>query len=34
VSRAKFGMDAHRVAVQDRVELRFEVLLDDTGMAP
>lgn len=34
VSRAKFGMDAHRVAVQDRVELRFEVMLADTGTAP
>lgn len=34
VSRAKFGMDAHRVAVQDRVELRFEVLLAEADMAP
>lgn len=34
VSRAKFGMDAHRVAVQDRVELRFEVMLADPDGAP
>lgn len=34
VSRALFGMDAHRVAVQDRVELRFEVLLADLDGAP
>lgn len=32
VSRAKFGMDAHRVAVQDRVELRFEVLLAEVDV--
>lgn len=34
VSRSSFGMDAHRVAVQDRVELRFEVMLADTPEAP
>lgn len=34
VSRAEFGMDAHRVAVQDRVELRFDVLLAEPEEAP
>lgn len=34
VSRAEFGMDAHRVAVQDRVELSFEVMLADPDVRP
>jgi|GEM_PF-620550 len=34
VSRAMFGMDAHRMAVQDRVELRFEVMLADLDDVP
>lgn len=34
VSRAKFGMDAHRMAVQDGVDLRFEVMLDAEAGAP
>lgn len=34
VSRAEFGMDAHRVAVQDAVDLRFEVMLARRGSRP